>query len=210
MAESLRQLLERRAEAAGLTLAPALRDQLEGYFTLLGRWNARINLTGLPLDPPTPAAIDRLVIEPLLAVPLIDPNISIWFDLGSGGGSPALPLQLARPVPRLVLVESKERKAAFLREAIRELHIAGSEVEVSRIEQVTAREHNAGLADLVTIRAVRIDASLFGQIQMLLRFRGQAILFGAHVGTEDLPRGLELSETLPSRGGLTILRRRGL
>src|SRR5207248_608512 len=101
------------------------------------------------------------------------------FDLGSGGGSPAIPLQLARPAQRLVMVESRQRKAAFLREVVREVPVTAAEVEVSRIEDVAGDPHNAGLADLITVRAVRMEASLISWIQGLLRFDGQAVLFGA-------------------------------
>jgi 16S rRNA (guanine(527)-N(7))-methyltransferase RsmG len=209
-AEVFRELLEQRADAADLILNPFLKEKLASYFDLLVHWNNRINLTGLPLEPPTSQAVDRLVIEPLVAASLIDANISVWFDLGSGGGSPAIPLQLAHPASRLIMVESRDRKAAFLREVIRELSLAGTEVEVSRIEEVAASVHNAGVADLVTVRAVRLGASLVSQVQTLLRFRGQAVLFGARISQTDLPRGLEPADTVAKARGVVVLRRNGL
>ena len=44
-------------------------------------------------------------------------------DVGSGGGSPAIPLKLAAPAVALTMVEVKARKSAFLREAIRQLEL---------------------------------------------------------------------------------------
>jgi 16S rRNA (guanine527-N7)-methyltransferase len=208
--EIFRELLEQRAGAADVTLSSVLAERLAAYFSLLAHWNNRINLTSLPLEPPTPQAVDRLFIEPLLAALLVDSNISVWFDLGSGGGSPAIPLQLAHPASRLIMVESRDRKAAFLREAIRALSLTGAEVEVSRIEEVAAAGHNAGVADLVTVRAVRMGASLFSHVQKLLRFGGQAVLFGAKIGEIDLPRGLELTGTPDGSRGIVVLRRNGL
>jgi len=96
---------------------------LETYYRLLAQWNVKINLTALPLQPPTDSTFDRLFIEPLLAAELVPDLPGIWFDLGSGGGSPALPLKLIRPSLSLTLVESKTRKAAFLREALRALKL---------------------------------------------------------------------------------------
>ncbi len=206
-----RELLRQRAGTADVSLSPAIEDKLAEYFRLLAHWNTRINLTSLPLEPPTAQSIDRLCIEPLTAAALVKPRVSIWFDLGSGGGSPAIPLQLVNPAQRLIMVESKERKAAFLREAIRELPVAGAEVEVSRIEEVAADPHNAGIADLITVRAVRMEASLIGWIQTLLRFGGQAVLFGAETSISHLPRGLELTGAVGTSGrGLVVLRRAGL
>jgi len=208
--EVFQDLLKERAIAAHVTLDPVLMDRLSAYFALLAHWNDRINLTSLPLNPPTRHAVERLFIEPLLAAPLIDVNVSVWFDLGSGGGSPAIPLQLAHPASRLIMVESRDRKAAFLREAIRLLSLIDVEVEVSRIEEVASKEHNAGIADLVTVRAVRTGAAFFGHVQRLLCFGGQAVLFGAQISQIDLPRGLEAIRTTEESRGIVVLRRTGL
>lgn len=206
-----RELLRARAEAAEISVAPLVEDGLAAYFRLLAHWNTRINLTSLSLDPPTVQGVDRLFIEPLAAAPLIRSNVSIWFDLGSGGGSPAIPLQLVKPAQRLIMVESRQRKAAFLREAIREIPVPAAEVEVSRIEEVAADSHNPGIADLVTVRAVRMEASMIGWIQTLLRFGGQAVLFGAEASISHLPRGLELMNAIGTSGrGLVVLRKSGL
>jgi len=121
MSGTARELLEERVRAAHIVLAPETSTRLERYFELLSRWNRTINLTSLPLEPPTEQSIDRLLIEPLRAIPLLAPTIRVWFDLGSGGGSPAIPLQIAHPAPQLFMVESRERKAAFLREVVRDL-----------------------------------------------------------------------------------------
>ena len=51
-------------------------------------------------------------------------------DIGSGGGSPAIPLKLATPGSALTMVEVKARKSAFLREAIRQLGLTDTQVEI--------------------------------------------------------------------------------
>ncbi len=207
--DSFRALLLARAQSAELPLPQQVLEKLEHYYRLLARWNARINLTSLPLDIPTEQTVDRLLIEPVLAARFVAENVSVWFDLGSGGGSPAIPLQLVHPAKRLVMVESRERKAAFLSHAIREIPVPNAEVVARRIEQIAADPRNAGIADLVTVRAVRVDAALLSQIQALLRFRGQAVLFGAHLPEDALPRGLQtVQHTLNSR--LVLLTRAGV
>ena len=153
--------LARRASQAEIELSPALAGQLEAYYRLLSHWNASINLTALPLDPMTDQAVDRLFIEPVAAARYITTDLPIWFDLGSGGGSPGIPLKLARPGGRLTMVESKDRKAVFLREAIRVLQMDNTAVEAQRIEAVAASHGLAGSADLVTVRAVRVDLTTF-------------------------------------------------
>jgi 16S rRNA (guanine527-N7)-methyltransferase len=196
--------LEVRTQAANVSIDSEALRKFEAYFELLSHWNRRINLTSLPLEPPTERAIDRLFIEPLVAAPLIAASASVWFDLGSGGGSPAFPLQIVRPIPHLNLVESRDRKAAFLREVIRALDLAGAEVRTMRIEALADDGENLGTADLVTVRAVRMSATLFSQLDRLLRVGGQAILFGAAPQKLDVPRGLDIQYVEPS---LLVLRR---
>ena len=140
-----RERLLARLAAAGLQSGPAVPNtsldqaqltRLEQYFELLRRWNRRINLTSLPLEDATDAAIDRLLVEPLCAGPLFRAGSVNWADLGSGGGSPAIPLKILRPASRLTMVESRSRKAAFLRTAASELELDDVRVLGSRVEEI--------------------------------------------------------------------------
>ena len=91
---ALRTRLTRRASKAGVFLPDDLAAKLVVYYELLERWNRKINLTSLEdLD----QAIDRLLLEPVIAarhLPAGTEPLDIM-DVGSGGGSPALPLALA-------------------------------------------------------------------------------------------------------------------
>ena len=74
-------------------------------------------------------AWERHVLDALRAVEELDacpPGPVV--DVGSGGGSPAIPMALALPTIQLLMVESKTRKSVFLREAIRALDLAGADV----------------------------------------------------------------------------------
>ena len=129
--------LLRRAQKSGVFLPDELASKLVEYtYELLARWNRKINLTSLE-DPDQ--AIDRLLLEPVLAARhLPAPNVRIM-DVGSGGGSPAIPLKLASPAARLTMVEVKARKSAFLREAIRVLELGDTTVETMRYEELLTR-----------------------------------------------------------------------
>jgi 16S rRNA (guanine527-N7)-methyltransferase len=148
------------------------------YLELLARWNRRINLTALPVDPPSDSALDRLILEPIALASLVPDAPIEWFDLGSGGGSPAIPLKIVRPQARLTMVESKTRKAAFLREAIRELELPATRVVEGRFEEAVADPNLRGTAQLVTVRAVRIDEDLFASAAALLAPGGRLLAIG--------------------------------
>lgn len=176
-AKEFRERLLRRARRANTPVDPEWIDPLERYFHLLARWNAKINLTALPLQEPTDQTFDRLFIEPLTAARYVSNEPETWCDLGSGGGSPAIPLKIARPLLSVTMVEAKARKAAFLREAIRSLGLSDSDVFHNRFEDVVSPDAVSGRHNLVTVRAVRADRKLFGIAAKLLKHGGRLLLF---------------------------------
>ncbi|HEY7284937.1 MAG TPA: RsmG family class I SAM-dependent methyltransferase [Vicinamibacterales bacterium] len=193
MARDFIEKLEKRCALSNVALPRAAVESLAVYFDLLAKWNARINLTSLQLTPLADEALDRLFVEPLAALPYVPAESVNWFDLGSGGGSPALPLKIGWGLGALTMVEVKARKAAFLREVLRRLNLQGACVEHGRFEDV-ARDHR-GTAHLVTVRAVRSDATLNSAVVDLLGFEGRLLTFVSSPAPAKLP-GLEHLETV--------------
>ena len=184
-------------------------ERLAEYYLLLERWNQKINLTSLPLSSATDAALDRLLIEPLIAAPEIEDAELSWFDFGTGGGSPALPLKIMRPAANLTMVEAKERKAAFLREAVRTLGLKLAAVKITRIEALKASEMPESV-DLVTIRAVRMDDDILDSARFLLKLHGRLFLFSSvGVPADALPGFISIGEQnlSPATGILTRFQR---
>lgn len=177
--------LTRRARRAGVTLPSALANKLEVYFKLLSAWNAKMNLTGLDLSEPAQEAIDRLLIEPLVAAKHVTQPVARMIDIGSGGGSPAIPLALALSSPALVLVEAKTRKSVFLREALRALEMTTGAVETSRFEELLAKPLLHEGHDLLTLRAVRVESSVLMNLQAFVKPGGELFLFRASAGAES-------------------------
>jgi 16S rRNA (guanine527-N7)-methyltransferase len=172
--------LSRRARRAGLVLPPDLGTKLEVYFRLLATWNGKMNLTGLDLS--EPAAIDRLLIEPLIAAKHASNGVTRMIDIGSGGGSPAIPLALAIHRPGLLLVEAKTRKSVFLREALRALEMTDAEVVTSRFEELLTRPALHEAHELLTLRAVRVETSVLMNVQAFVKPGGDLFLFRAASG----------------------------
>jgi 16S rRNA (guanine527-N7)-methyltransferase len=199
--------LTRRAARVGLFLSDDLVERLAAFHALLSRWNQKINLTSLA-DPDE--AIDRLILEPLLAVRYVPAGAARMMDIGSGGGSPAIPLKLAIPRLHLTMVEAKTRKSAFLREAARQLELGSTEVETTRVEELLAKPQLHESYDLITMRAVRIEARTLNTVQAFLTPGGHVLLFRgphgpAHPVVVPPLRWIDtypLVETLQSRGTL--------
>ena len=177
-ARRLHERIVRRAKAVGLDLTDAMLAGLEAYFAELARWNRKINLTALPLDGDgSDEAVDRLLIEPAVASRYIPASARSLLDIGSGGGSPAVPIKLCRPELALTMVEVKVRKSVFLRQVSRLLELEGARVETSRFEELLARPELHESIDVVTIRAVKIDTATLLGIQAFLKPAGYLLNF---------------------------------
>jgi len=210
-AEDWRRRVGRRAKRANLDPTPEQIAAHAEYLALLSAWNARMNLTALD---DRDEAVDRLILEPMAAARAIQTAAAI-LDVGSGGGSPAIPLKIQIPHASLVMVESKIRKGAFLREAVRKLGLANVRVESRRFEELLTDASVHECCDVVTIRAVRIQLATLVATQAFLKLDGRLVLFRGP-GEEPLPAvpmlAIEsdgpLVETLRSR--LVILRKGSL
>ena len=154
-----------------------LLSQLSDYLDLLMKWNARMNLTAIR-DPGE--IVRRHFGESLFAARNLPPCVTL-LDLGSGAGFPGLPIQLARPELQIVLAESQNKKATFLREAVRALGLK-TEVWGARAETLPADRR----FDVVTLRAVDDPNVALGQAFSLVKTGG----FVVHLttsGHEDRP-----------------------
>jgi 16S rRNA (guanine527-N7)-methyltransferase len=154
---TLSDVLQNRLRAVDVVLTTDQVAQLARYYDLLAKWNRRLNLTSLTLNGFPAASIDRLLVEPISAVRNVKPS-DVWFDFGSGGGSPAIPMKILLPGSRLTMVEARGRKAAFLREAVRYLNLRETSVLQLRIEDLPSEAN--GTVDLITVRAVSLSGAV--------------------------------------------------
>jgi 16S rRNA (guanine527-N7)-methyltransferase len=118
--------------------------RLQQYADLLVKWQAKINLVG----PDTLADVwSRHMLDSAQLSPFIERGAKVA-DLGSGAGFPGLVLAIMRPDLEVHLVESDQRKGAFLREVNRAT-AAGATIHTARIEALEPLR-----ADVVTSRAL--------------------------------------------------------
>ncbi len=147
------------------------KDRLDQLAELLTRWNPRINLVaGSTLTD----LWTRHIADSLQIFDYAPPDAQHWVDMGSGGGFPGLVIAVrAMESPsalRVTMIESDQRKAAFLRTAIREIG-APATVLAKRIEDVEPLK-----ADVVSARALAPLPTLLGYVARHLRQDGTALL----------------------------------
>jgi 16S rRNA (guanine527-N7)-methyltransferase len=147
-------VLQAGLDELGLPLAAEARRRLLSFGRLLQKWNRTYQLTAQADDR---AIVALHLLDSLAILPWLDEGPLA--DIGSGGGTPGIPLAIARPGLAVRLVESNGKKAAFLRQASIELPLPNAEVVEARVEawqpqerprMVTSRAF-ASLADFVAL-----------------------------------------------------------
>ncbi|BDA86846.1 ribosomal RNA small subunit methyltransferase G [Aureimonas sp. SA4125] len=153
--------------AAFLSRRPVSRETLERldrYVSLLLEWQAKTNLVASS----TLAELWTRHLEDSLQLAELAPTTARWCDLGSGGGFPGIVtaiLGVGIPDAHVDLIESNDKKAAFLRAAIRETGVSAT-VHAARIEDCAAI---LGRADAVSARALASLDLLFGFVAGRIR-----------------------------------------
>lgn len=149
--ESWRDELRAGCSSFQPPVAPVVAEQLIPFIQLILKWNAVFNLTGSkdPLD-----LVRRHVLDSLAVVPYI--KGSFHLDVGTGAGFPGIPLAIALPSSRFVLVDSNGKKTRFINQAIVELGLTNVEVRCTRVEKLAAPR----CFDTIVSRAVADVAQL--------------------------------------------------
>jgi 16S rRNA (guanine527-N7)-methyltransferase len=177
---SLKAVLDEGLAALQLPLAETACDQLLAYVALLTKWNKTYNLTAIrePGDMVTHHLLDSLAIVPYLPMPGDGPAIA---DVGSGAGLPGIPLAIARPGWHVALNDSKQKKAAFMRQAAIELGLKNVEIHEGRVEAWRPVERFA----VVVSRAFTELAGFISACRHLLAPGGALVAMkGAYPSTE--------------------------
>ena len=115
-----------------IAISAASQKTMVAYLDLLGKWNRTYNLTAI--TDPTEMVISHL-LDSLAVLPWLPETDRLrLLDVGAGAGLPGLILAIARPEWAVVLLESRQKKAAFLRQASIELGVRNVEVAAMRVE----------------------------------------------------------------------------
>ena len=147
--ESLSKDLDTALEAMGIDLPASARQRLIDFLDLLSRWNRTFNLTAIRgLD----EMLCKHLLDSLAVLPWIGPGLVL--DVGSGAGLPGIPLAIARPDNRFVLLDSNSKKTRFLTQARITLGLDNVEVVNQRVEAYCPmRDHHRIYFDTVIARA---------------------------------------------------------
>ncbi len=168
-------------------LEPAARVLFAQRLPLARRYAELLATDGVVRGLIGPREAPRLWDRHLLnsaAVAEIIPDGSSVTDVGSGAGLPGIPLALARPDLRVVLVDSLARRTTFLTEVVAALDL-GDRVSVvrGRAEELAGR---VPAADVVTARAVAPLDRLTAWCLPLARLGGRLLALKGDTAAEEV------------------------
>jgi 16S rRNA (guanine527-N7)-methyltransferase len=172
--------IEEHASRYGLQLSAQDISRLREYYEQVSAWNARLHLVA-PCSPTEFAT--RHVLESLLALAHL-PIGAHCLDIGSGAGLPIIPCLIVRQDLRATLIESSQKKAVFLREALR---MAGAH---NRASVIAGRfeEIRAPAADSVTCRALDKLKEMLPKIVGWAAHAHTLLLFGGESLREQIEK----------------------
>lgn len=169
------------ASALGLAMDDGALARILRFSATLATWNRHQRLTG---DQDPIRVAEQHIADSLAVVGLL-PAEGPVVDIGSGQGFPGIILGCVRPDLALVLVESRRRRANFLRDAIRQIPLEHADVREQRAESIGPPL--AGRARIVVARAIRLDA-LLALAGPLLASDGRVIAMQSERGRCEAPR----------------------
>lgn len=144
MRDEFGRAIRHNQSAFGLNLADAEIGPLANFYELVQKNNALLHLVA---PCPSEEFAVRHILESLTLLEYL-PRKTKFADVGSGAGLPSIPCLLARDELSAVLIETKEKKAAFLEQAVEKLGLAGrasvinrqfEEADITGCRYVTAR-----------------------------------------------------------------------
>jgi 16S rRNA (guanine527-N7)-methyltransferase len=163
--------VEEAAARWGLPLTSPEAHRLAIYGNLLLQWNNRLSLTAIHDEA---ELVERHLMEGVFSA-AHHPEASTTLDFGSGTGIPGIPIAICRKSLAVTLAESKRRKASFLHEVLRQLHVKAT-IHANRAETLPP-----GSFDAVWMRAVDKSALMLPVAAALLAPGGSLCLLGTTI-----------------------------
>lgn len=152
-------------------------EKILRYVEIMAKWNRRVNL----VSSTRAEVLIPLVQEAIWAARRYPSGPKVHLDIGSGAGFPAIPLAVLRPDVEITMVESREKKAAFLQTAVYELGLTNARVANERLQDTLRRSSAPSVWECVSWKAVVVSSRDF---RRLLEIAGKDVLFWLFHGKE--------------------------
>lgn len=139
-------------DTLGIHLSDIQQEQFDRYYELLIEWNRVMNLTGI-------TAYEEVNLkhftDSLTIVRINDmKNVFTLIDIGTGAGFPGIPIKIAFPHIKVVLLDSLNKRIKFLNEVVEKLNLDNVETLHGRAEDYAKKAEYREQFDMCVSRAV--------------------------------------------------------
>lgn len=179
-----KELLINGLNELGIPFNQNMIQQFEEYFDLLIKWNEVVNLTSITEEK---EVIIKHFLDSLLVCRTIDLNqINNLIDIGTGAGFPGLPIKIVFPNIKVTLMDSLNKRIAFLEEVCKNLNIKGIECKHGRAEDLARVKGYRDSYDLVVSRAVSNLSTLSEYCLPFAKVSGKFIAYKSVNSEEEI------------------------
>ena len=189
------QIMELHLKQINIELNQKQLKQFYDYMNLLIEWNKVMNLTAIT-DPKD--IIIKHFIDSLTVLKYIDKNNAI-IDVGTGAGFPGIPIKIAYPDTKVVLLDSLNKRINFLNEVIDKLQLEDIKTIHGRAEDYGRDKNHREQYDIAIARAVAPLNILLEYLMPFVKTNGKCICMKGSNIEEELSNGKKALQILSGK-----------